>query len=53
MRSVSGGRPVIAHEQPTHSHGDERTSAWSWSVNESVMTSATLQAEPSIGCAHQ
>lgn len=28
-RSVSGGRPVIAHVQATHSHADERASAWS------------------------
>jgi len=28
-RIVSGGRPVIDHEHATHSHGDERASAWS------------------------
>jgi hypothetical protein len=41
---VSGGRPVIDHEHATQSHGDERASAWSWSVKLSVMTSSTLQA---------
>ncbi len=52
-RRVSGGRPVIDHEHPTHSHGEERAIAWSWSVKVSVMTSSTLHAWPSIVAAHQ
>jgi len=50
---VSGGRPVIAHEHAVHSHGDDLTSAWSWSVKESVMTSSTLHADGSTADAHQ
>lgn len=52
-RSVSGGRPVIAHAQPTQSHGDEGARAWSWSVNVSPMTSPTTHAAPSRVAAHQ
>lgn len=52
-RSVSGGRPVIAHVQPQQSSGDAGASAWSWSVNESDSTLATSQAGPAMAAAHQ
>lgn len=55
-RRVSGGRPVIVHAQPGQSQGEERISAWSWSVKVSVITSSTLQARassPVIGIEHQ